>query len=269
MKQYNYKPGLFFSITYLLTWFPWFLSSYFSHKPGNEGLSLILMILGLLVPTLVSLFMIFSSKKKELIIDFKNRLTNFKLIRKSSYLWLLLMPAVVVISIFISLLVGQSIGQFKLSDSLFQVLIFNMFFYLIISVFEETGWRGYGFNSLLSKNNLFKASIIFALLWAFWHLPLFFIKDYYHYEIANESIWFGVNFIISVIPLSFIMSYLFKINKYSIIILILFHTISNVMQEFFQMTQIAKCVETGVLFIIALIIVLTKKELFFNKNTSS
>jgi membrane protease YdiL (CAAX protease family) len=45
---------------------------------------------------------------------------------------------------------------------------------------EELGWRGYGMDSLRSCFSLFTASLYFALLWALWHLPLFFINNYYH-----------------------------------------------------------------------------------------
>ncbi len=41
---------------------------------------------------------------------------------------------------------------------------------------EELGWRGYGVDSLRSKFSLFKTTMLFAVIWGLWHLPLFFIQ---------------------------------------------------------------------------------------------
>ncbi len=52
---------------------------------------------------------------------------------------------------------------------------------------EEFGWRGYGVDSLRSKFNLFKTTMLFALLWSSWHLPLFFVNGYYQNELWNTN----------------------------------------------------------------------------------
>ena len=41
---------------------------------------------------------------------------------------------------------------------------------------EETGWRGFLTEHLLPRNGRFLATLIVALLWAFWHLPLFWLN---------------------------------------------------------------------------------------------
>jgi membrane protease YdiL (CAAX protease family) len=52
---------------------------------------------------------------------------------------------------------------------------------------EKIGWRGYGIDSLRAHFNLLSTSMMFALLWGLWHLPLFFIKGYYQYELWQSS----------------------------------------------------------------------------------
>lgn len=121
-------------------------------------------------------------------------------------------------------------------------------------------------DSLTSKFGYFKATAVFAVLWAGWHLPLFFIKDYYQNEITRENLLYGVNFMVSVIPIAFIISWLCAANRGSIPIAIGFHFFINMCQEALQITQVTKCVETVVLFAVAAVVVATNRDLFFGKT---
>jgi len=78
----------------------------------------------------------------------------------------------------ISLLFGYSINQFALRGSYtFSSAIFPVWFLLIAApLLEELTWHSYGTDCLRSRFNLFNASLLFAIFWAFWHFPLSFIK---------------------------------------------------------------------------------------------
>ena len=114
--------------------------------------------------------------------------------------------------------------------------------------------------------NYFTATMIFAGLWAGWHVPLFFIKGYYQNEIATQNLWFAVNFMVSVIPLAFIISWLCRWNRGSIPVAIGFHFFVNICQEALQVTQVTKCIETLVLVLVAVIVVSLNHEMFFQKE---
>jgi membrane protease YdiL (CAAX protease family) len=180
----------------------------------------------------------------------------------------LIMPAAVIISIMLSLLFGESVGQFHFSEGFsFSYRSMPVLLILILAAsFEELGWRGYAFDSLQSRYNYLTASIIFSLLWSFWHFPLVFVKDSYQYEIIQQSIWFGINFFASIIPLGIIISWICLKNGKSVIAAILFHFIVNLSQEVLAITQVTKCIETLVLFIFSLVIIVLDKELFFSRN---
>ncbi len=114
--------------------------------------------------------------------------------------------------------------------------------------------------------NYFCATLLFALLWAGWHLPLFFVKGYYHNEIIRMNFIYGINFMVAIVPMAFIISWLCKLNRGSIPVAIVFHFFINICQEAFQITQDTKCIETLVLLMIAAVIVLLDRKLFFEKK---
>ena len=267
-----YKPIKFFILTYLLTWISWFASAYFSYQENGESIFVILMLPGLIAPFGIALWMILSSGGKSLKQGFTNKLFNLRLIK----LWsipaiLFIMPVAVVVSILISTLFGQSIdqlqlaGKFSFSAGFLPVL---MVLFLAAS-FEELGWRSYAMDSLRINLNYFKATFIFAILWAFWHFPLFFIKGYYHNELVHQNIIFAINFMVSVIPMAFIISWICQKNGGSIMAAILFHFVINLSQEALQITQITKCIETVVLIAIAAVIVALNRTMFFDKPVST
>lgn len=272
IKSYTYKPLKFFFLTFLVTWISWFLSAYFSYSDNKESIYVILMMPGLIAPFVIALWMIFSSKNKNLKQNFIKKLFNLKLIKLSSITAIhFIMPVAVVISILISTLFGQSINQLQLAEKFsFSAGFLPVLLVLFLAAsFEELGWRSYAMDSLSVKHNYFNATLIFAILWAFWHLPLFFIKDYYHNELIRTNIIFGVNFMVSILPLAFIISWVCTKNSGSIMAAVLFHFIINISQEALQITQITKCIETIVLIIIAAIILILNKEMFFNKTLTT
>jgi uncharacterized protein len=271
-EVYVYKPFKFFLTTYLITWSSWFLSAYFSYQKNTESLYVLFMLPGLIAPFVTALWLITISKNKSLRRDFLNKLSNLRIIKPSTIpFMLLIMPIVVSISILISLLIGQSIDQFSFLNSFsFSAGFVPVLLVLFLAAsFEELGWRSYAMDSLRSKHNYFTATLIFGVLWGFWHFPLFFIKDYYQYNILHENIWFAVNFMVSVLPMAFIISWFCQKNHGSITAAILFHFYINLFQEAFQMEQITKCIETAVLIIIAAAIVIMNKEMFFENERKS
>lgn len=87
--------------------------------------------------------------------------------------------------------------------------------------------------------------------------------------VFQESIFHGINFYLSIIPLGFIISWIWAKNARNIPMAIAFHYIINLSQEMFEITQTTKMIQTVILTIIAIIIVYNEKELFFKKRISN
>lgn len=267
-ESYSYKPVQFFLIANLVTWTTWLIAAYFSYQQGSTSgrLFSILELSGLFGPIAAAILMIFTSNSKELKQNFYERLLNLKLIKLSSIpAVFLIMPLAVVISVLIScLFFGQSLDQLRIVKLAPSGLIPVPVMFFGAALLEELGWKGYGMDSLRGRRTFFTATLIYAVLWIFWHIPLFFINNYYHNTLIRTNPLFALNFIVSVLPAAFIINWLWYKNRGSIVTAILFHAVAN-FQGLLQMGQVAKCIETIVLIVFAIIIVTLNKKMFFEK----
>jgi len=269
IPNYKYKPRVYFIATFIITYILWFAGAYVSFQDDKSGMYMLFMLPGLMAPFLLSLVMIFTSENSDLKKDFVNRLINIRLIRlKTLPVLFLLMPLTVLASIFLSLPFGGSVSQFQFAEgfSFSSGFVPVLLLLFLAAGFEELGWRGYAFDSLQSRYTYFKASIVFSILWSLWHFPLIFVNNSYQYEIFHQSIWFGVNFFISIIPMGVIISWMCIKNGKSVLAAILFHFVINLSQEILAITQITKCIETVVLIVVVAVIIVLDKDMLFSKE---
>jgi membrane protease YdiL (CAAX protease family) len=267
--QPSYQPIRFFVITFALTWIPGFISAFFSYQEGMEGVQLFFMIPGLFAPFIAALIMVSGAKNKELRKDLWDRLSLTKI--RLSYLpaILLIMPIALFLATALSLLFGQSAVQFLLASDFKimdgQVLVSVLILFLA-PTFEELGWRGYGVDSIRSKFNLFNTTMIFAVLWGLWHVPLFFTNGYYQHGLWNTSIVYVINFFAQILVATILMNWVYYKNNRSISAAILFHFTFNLFSVLFQTEQFTKCIITLVLFAIAIVIIMRNQAFFFDEK---
>lgn len=269
ISHYKYKPLRYFSITFSATFVLWFIGAYMSFQDDQNGSHMVFLLAGLVAPFLISLVMIFRSNRSDLKADFIDRLINPRRFRlKTLPAFIFIMPLSVVLSILISLQFGGSVSQFQFAEgfSFSSGFVPVLLLLVLAATFEELGWRGYAFDSLQSRYTFFTASLIFSVLWSFWHFPLIFVKDSYQYEIFNENIWFGLNFFVSIIPMGIIISWICIKNRKSVIAAIVFHFIINMSQEMLEISSLTKCIQTVVLLLVTAVIIAMEKELFFSKE---
>jgi len=266
MKTYKYRPIRFYLITFAGTWAFWFTAAIVSRFENGGSLSFLFMALGLLVPPVTSMITVFTSKSSVLKRDLRDKLIgSFRVKPGIVVASVVLFIAVIAVSILISTLFGQSLNQFALEDDFsFSIGGMSTLLLLVLVAFlEELGWRGYAEDAIASYVSWWKESLLFGFIWSLWHLPLFFIPETYQHNILQINPWYMANFFVSIIPLSFLFTWVYVKNNRSILACMFFHLTVNFLQERIAMTDTTKCVQTLVLFVTAGIIVWFNKGLYF------
>lgn len=258
---YRYRPVLFFVLTYLFTWIFWAPAIFVPESIGS-----LLMVLGLIAPAVVSTVFVLCSGSEALKRDLKQKIIGFYKVKWMNVLLAVLVFAgTVVCSILLSLAFGQSLDQFSFTEdfSFTGVGIGSaLLTILVASIIEEVGWKGYCEDSIGNYMNWFWESMIFGVLWSFWHFPLIFIKGTYQASLMVNPLYV-INFFISGIPLGFIITWVYLVSDRSILACMVFHLFVNFMQEKIAMTPETKCVETLVVMAVTVIIVAANKDMFF------
>jgi membrane protease YdiL (CAAX protease family) len=83
---------------------------------------------------------------------------------------------------------------------------------------EEYGWRGFALPHLLKRRSALVASLIIALFWTLWHIPI-------SPMLKNPS--FLALFLLEVIPVTVFFSWLYINSRGSILLVVLYHLVYN------------------------------------------
>ena len=262
--EYRYRPVLFFICAYFFTWIFWIPAIF---VPGTTGS--VLMLIGLIAPAVVSTIFVLVSGSDELKKDLKDKIISFYKVKWINVFWAVVVFALIVVfSILLSLLFGQSLKQFSFTDdfSFTGVGIGTAFVTITLaSIIEEVGWKGYCEDSIGQYMNWFWESLLFGALWSLWHLPLIFIQGTYQAGLMVNPLYV-INFFISGIPLGYIITWVYLVSDRSILACMIFHLFVNFMQEKIAMTPETKCLETIVVTIATVIIVMCNKKMFFETD---
>jgi len=98
-----------------------------------------------------------------------------------------------------------------------------LLWFLTYGLGEETGWRGYALPHLQRKYSATSATLILAVMWAFWHVPAFFYRDTY---IQMGLLGFPM-FLVSITFATMVFTWLYNSTGGSLLLVILFHAFFN------------------------------------------
>lgn len=263
-------PWQFYGLSTFIPWIFWFLAAYISHQTWAEHYTPLLSFLGLaglISPVVIIIVMV----RNDLTVrnDIIQRLFSMKAVAPKYWvITFFLMLGSILLAQVISLAFGYSVEQFTFSGKTsFTAGIFAGWFLLLLApLIEELAWHSYGMDSLRSRMNLLSASLIFGIFWVIWHLPLSFIKDYYHSNVVQEGLIYSLNFAFSLIPFVIIMNWLYYKTDRNIWIAIIFHISAGCFNELFNTHPMSKVIQTGLLIILSIILIVKDKEFFFNKK---
>ncbi len=268
LKNYR-RPLRFYILSTLIPWSLWLLAAFLSRQTGSHEFRnyiALLGVVGMSGPLLVATHLIRADKA--LVADVAARFTTIKAGAGRYWIYsILLMPLSIILAMGISVLFGYDIEQFTITGhATFSSTLFPVWLILTgAPVLEELAWHSYGTDCLRQRFSLFTTSIIFAIYWALWHVPLALIQGYYHSNLVLEGALYSINFLISIFPFVILMNWIYYRTGRNIIVTVILHLTANVFNEIFATHPDSKVIQTGLLLALASYLLITQKELFFNK----
>ena len=229
------SPWLFFGVTFAITWGCW-LSAIFLGVSFDTAFGAVLLLIGLVGPGAAGVgftYFVYDSRGRT---EFWNRIKQIRRIGLRWFLIILLVPIVVTIvaAVFDFLLGGpgvvwgQGVQEFTVNPL---AILPALFFATLPPILEELGWRGYALDRLQLDWSAFAASLLLGVVWAVWHLPLFFIQGSFQREVvgfATPGFWL---FMIGVVALSVIFTWVYNHTARSILGIIILHGWVNFVSE--------------------------------------
>ncbi|TKJ33029.1 CPBP family intramembrane metalloprotease [bacterium (candidate division B38) B3_B38] len=112
-------------------------------------------------------------------------------------------------------------SQFGLAEEFpqFGLIATWIFHTLTFGLGEEAGWRGYALPRLQKGRSALSATLILSVLWALWHLPMFWYRPGY----ANMNIGGIIGWLFSIVTGAVLLTWLYNSSKGSVLVVILFH----------------------------------------------
>jgi len=251
-------PWAFFVVVLGWSWFFWLLAVLLGLSINTVS-GKVLGLLGLLGPALGGIGFTYLAQGGEGSREYWVRMIDPKRIPAKWYLVIFLfVPVLMAVAAALDIFSGESAATFEKGFAPFLSkpfaiipLAFSTFF--IGPLPEELGWRGYALDRLLARSDALVSSLILGAVWALWHFPLFLIRDTYQYNLGvwSPSFWL---FMIGIIPVSVIFTWIFNNCRRSTLAAILFHFMVVFTDVFLNVT-IRTDVYSTLLWIIAAIIV--------------
>ena len=252
------SPWLFFVLVLGWSWLFWIPIALL-----GQGVELTIAKLGFAIgglgPMLGGIGFTYLTQGKEGRRDYWLRIINLKRIGGQWYLVIFLfVPVLTVLASLLDILLGG--GGATLEKSAVHILQeplaiipFALSIFFIGPFIEELGWRGYVLDRLQARWNALWSSLILGMVWGVWHLPLFFIKDTYQYNLGVGSASFWL-FMIDIISEAVLLTWIFNHTRRSTLAAILFHFMINFTGELIA-TSIRIDFYSALLWIIAAIII--------------
>lgn len=206
----SYPVATFFLLTFIFSWGIWGVAR--ALFPGaSSGLRTAVHTVGLCGPTVAALVISAFLYGRQGVADLLKQITRWRV----GVAWYLF-------ALFSALAVGSvAIG----THALFGVATPPLNFHIVPALVplpaglpEEYGWRGFALPHLLKKRNALVASLIIALFWVLWHIPI---------SPALKHVPFLGLFLLEVIPLTILFSWLYINSRGSILLVVLYHLAYN------------------------------------------
>jgi membrane protease YdiL (CAAX protease family) len=225
-------PIRFFVVTILWSWLfflPLILNGYgiiSINKDILPVLTPLIIIIGAFGPTIGVCYSLFTLNGKESIKEYFKSFLSLKFGWKA---WLSIF-LILGIPAFLAWIIPEFFGQVRFPSYLPNPFLFPI--YLIFCMFlgggqEEIGWRGYIMPYLEKKYGIIISPFIFGIIWAIWHIPLWFIPG------STQVYMNFFGFILMTIGYSYIFEWIIKISGKRLLSGLVSHGTANAFSALF------------------------------------
>lgn len=214
----------FFLLTYIVSWILWIAAAALLRvatppPSGLRAISVVLYLLGVFAPALVALALTDGAE---------GRASTLALLRRTIKWSVGAQWYVFAVSYMATIKLASAL-LFRIATGAWPAFGPEPWFIMAIAIpfstpaqaGEEIGWRGYALPRLSAHLGLSCASIALGIIWAFWHLPFFFISET---DKSGQS--FPV-YLLSVTALSVAMAWLYWRTNGSLLLTMLMHSAVN------------------------------------------
>lgn len=136
------------------------------------------------------------------------------------------------------------------------VVAFPLMWLLLIAAAypEEIGWRGFAADEMLKTRSLLPTAVMIGVLWALWHLPLFFVIESYR----QLGLTFFPVFALGIVCGSLVLTWIYRGSGGSVFIVALWHGSYNLVSGTAAATGVPAAVVTTVVIVWAVLIVVAE-----------
>lgn len=267
-------PYWYLCITLAWTWLCWFgavlTGQHFLEFPAN-----ILSLLGFLGPLAVAAVMVKLGYWDRSLKEFMKSCFD---LRRLGLRWIIFILVLVVVLVGVPLLILGILSGKSLAELINLTPTFLLIPGVLAGALEEPGWRGYAQEALQRRASVLSSSLVIGLFWALWHWPLFFLSGYYHASLGfgSSAFWF---FNLSILVGSVIYGWLYNRAGRVAAAAVFYHALGNLGRIVFAVEDsgleiegaagidVVELIDFGVEALLALVIVLTARQLMLKRRS--
>ena len=227
----NIIPIRFFVITFFWSWLFWFTSIVIGKREGLSKFNFPLRLIGSFGPVVGAILSLYTLNGKDAVNSF---LMSFLSLNFGFKVWVSIFFVAGIICV-IAWFLPELFGEKRLPINFKKIYLFLP--YLLLMTFlgggqEEIGWRGYILPFMENNYGLIIGSLILGIIWAVWHIPLWFIPR------ANQKYMNFFAFTLQCIGLSFFFSWVVAASGYRLLSGLIVHGAVNTFLEIFPILAI-------------------------------
>ncbi|MEP7348220.1 MAG: CPBP family intramembrane glutamic endopeptidase, partial [Gemmatimonadaceae bacterium] len=216
----------FFLLTFALTWTSWFAAaavsgSFGAGVPALAELQTPLIYLGIFAPAIVAIALTARAEGRAGVQALLRRLFHWQV---GGRWYVFALGYMAAIKLTVALLHRIAMGEWpRFGQEAWYLMVGATILSVIVGgqTGEEIGWRGYALPGLAARMGLAPASVLLGVIWASWHLPLFYI-------LGGDTV--GQSFplyLLQVTALSVAIAWLYAHTNGSLLLTMLLHSAVN------------------------------------------